>query len=337
MVTLLIATATAGATDTPIEAAPVFASVTIACSALARSVKSEASVRRDSAWRAAVAASSTRLRETEAPNPREAPTAAFFGRAVAVDEDVEVADSETAEPFASRLGGPRPDSWRSSAVVFRWTMFSANEPATPRSPPPAPDVALAEKVFVLFAPDPDGPPVEALMVAPTEETTASTPTLASTVAVARLIATPAPTAVPPALVAAAPSALADASVSPSASSVSAPALAVTEIPSGIDAAALEVTRLIEIAAATLMPPSEVSAGGFAGVFAPEAPFASARSSAYVRWSFAWLVTSPDALSGAPLALAIVVALDEEYPAAANVTLPPADTSRSVTAVTVWFA
>ena len=308
--TLEIAIATAGATATCGLAAPVFAVVVIAWTASARSIRSEAPVRMDSASRAASAASSTRLRATEAPIPREAPrAAASFGRAVAVDEEVDVADSETAEPFAFRDGGPRLDSCRRSAVVFTSTLFSANEPATPMSPPPAPEVALAENVFVLSAAEPDGPAVEAVSEAPSAETIASTPMLASTIAFARLIATPAPTFADPPLAVAAPSALAEASVSPAAVSTSGPP-AVTDSASGIVAVALDVARLIAIAAATLIPPSEVSADGFAGVVAPEAPFALARPSAKSRWLCACPSTSCEAVSGAPLALAVAVALDD---------------------------
>ena len=78
------------------------------------------------------------LRATDAPMPTlDPPAPVVFGSALAVVAVVEVAVSVTSPPFASRL----------AKLIVAWVMTfaitSANEPATPTDPPPAPLVAVA--------------------------------------------------------------------------------------------------------------------------------------------------------------------------------------------------
>ena len=142
------------------------------------------------------------------------------------------------------------------AVVVLATVLIASEPATPTLPAPAPLWASATKSFLASASMP------AWTVRPCALTLALSLTMAVLVAVAAFTATaaPMPTLVPPASVWL-PSALAAASVSALLVTLRAPPVLVMLRPAPIDALVSELATLMPTAAATLTPPSLVSALG----------------------------------------------------------------------------
>ena len=138
-----------------------------------------------------------------------------------------------------------------------------------------------------------------------------------------MIATAAPMAVPPAEVADDPSAFDSAVESPSASRLTAPvALTATSRLTSTTTMAI----VIAMAAATLTPPSEVSAAGACPLPESAAPDSPARVSAKPRWS-AVSPSTPPAFEpdwpspGAPAAEADASVVTEESEAAWNASPP----------------
>src|SRR5688572_17786486 len=181
---------------------------------------------------------------TDAPSPKLVPPPPPLvpGSAFAVLSVEPLAVSVTLPLFVSSVApGPM------AAVVVALPRTSANEPATPTDPPPAPLVPSAPNVLSLVA------------VAVRPSASAMPPIVASAVAFASVIATPAPIdADPPD--AAWPSASHVAVAVLLAVSVSAPVLE-TRVPTGTSAVARELEIVSAIAAATLIGPPEVDADG----------------------------------------------------------------------------
>ena len=103
----------------------------------------------------------------------------------------------------------------------------------------------------------------------------------------------------------------------------------------------DFTMLIAIAAATEMPPAEVSALGVSVAPLPSAPLSAALASAVSRSPL--IALSTDGLgpawsaSGAPAAEAVEVVVFVDVPCARNVIAPPAFAVPSTPARTVWLA
>ena len=267
----------------------------------------------------------TRLIATEAPSPNDVPEIAP-GVAFAADSLLEAAMSETSPAVETE------PVLLIAAVVARFTMSSASEPATPTLPPPAPDFASASKLCFSpapFTPAPSVTPVPLALPA----------TDASFVTFARVIPTAAPTFAVPPLVAD-PSAFDVASVFAAELSESAPP-ALTAVPIAVVAVVELSTIVTATAAATETPPPEVDADGVEVEPDPEPPWAEERALALPR-SPLTVSSTPvpgapaDEAPGAPFALAVAsLSLDEE-PIAWNEIAPAAVTLRCVDASTVWF-
>ena len=217
----------------------------------------------------------------------------------------------------------------SNAELTGFAMLSASEPATPKLPVPAPDVAVALKRCV---PSPDAEFIAASTASASEVIAVPVPTLACVRTSARSIATAAPTPVA-APVTALPSALEVACVAPVAlSETMPPAETVNALPIVVDE---DVdAMLMPIAAATLTAPLDVFAAGV-GV-PPLPPPPGAFASASERWLPACCVTSagPEA---APPALACAVLDVVEACSLESFTSPVACTSRASVAEAAWFA
>ena len=190
------------------------------------------------------------LSATDAPMPTdEPPTPPPAGCAFELDAAFDAAVSETSPPVSRPVEA-------TFAVVERFTIVSANDPATPTVPPEAPDVASDEKVST-----------SSLATGATEASTEivvpkAVPAIdASFVTVASVIATPAAIAAGPAL-AAVPLPLLDASAFSALLTVSAPP-AFTIAPARMVAFAETFAIVIATAAATLIPPPDVEADGVA--------------------------------------------------------------------------
>ena len=69
----------------------------------------------------------------------------ILGVAVTVLATEEEAVSDATPPSRSCPGGPRPAFERTSALLVMFAIVIANEPATPRSPSPTPEVASATR------------------------------------------------------------------------------------------------------------------------------------------------------------------------------------------------
>jgi len=214
---------------------------------------------------------------TDAPKPtlpvvvEPAPT----GRALVVDVDVDVAVTDTS-PGGTSTTGPSI-----VAVVVRFTISRASEPATLTPPDPAPLDAAAPNTCL-----PAAPPAPGVIVAETTKPVAFAifavdGTLAVFVTFASVIATPAPI---PALDAADadPSALLDAAVAAELANVTTPPEVITSPEPSSATVEPVVARSIPTAAATEIFPSEVDADGDAAVPDPLPPLASATASALSR-------------------------------------------------------
>jgi hypothetical protein len=261
-VTLLIATATAGATETPPPLAPVTALVVIVFVPLAVSVMSSAPPTLAAGASSASVVTSTMLSATEAPTPTDDPplVAAF---AVALEDEVDVALSVASSPPVI-VATPS-----TRAVVVTFPMTSASEPATPTDEL-APLVADAARSEDAGAAAFSAMPCELEVPA----------RIAWLEMFASVIATAAPIAAEP-LVVALPFALDDASPVSLALSVRRPPL-VTPMPVGIDAVDRAVVIVSATAAATAIGPPEVDALGALAVPEPAPPFAVAVEFAKVR-------------------------------------------------------
>ena len=143
VVTLEMTTATAGATETPVEEAPVFASVVSALLVVALTLSAPPPSSVPSS--AAVVVSSISAIATEAPMPTSpAPTVPpAAGSAVVLIVELD---------WAAMITAPEPLMVRSpatSALVSRRTMWIATETLRPSvPPPPAPLVVVAPKTWV---------------------------------------------------------------------------------------------------------------------------------------------------------------------------------------------
>src|SRR5688572_22593303 len=240
--TFEIATATAAATATP-PLAPVRASVVAVCVPLAVSVASPAVASVAPFSTRARVSCVTRFRATEAPRPNDVPPV-VPGSARAVEVPAEVAVS-AAFPLLVVALPP------TVALVTILPATSASEPATPTLPPPAPEVACAERSWL------DAP--AALSVSALEVVVPSIRD--SFVTFASVIATPTPTFAVPPLVAV-PLAVDEASAASLDVSVSAAPLE-TDAPLWMLATLDAFATVIATAAATLTLPPLVDADGVA--------------------------------------------------------------------------
>ena len=188
-----------------------------------------------------------------------------------------------------------------TASLLAAEMFSAKEPATPVSPPLAPEVALAanvERESVLSSPLASMPLLDgtsASSVIPSAVMFAPVPMRVCELTSATLTATAMPTPVPPAFAppisVALASAIATASVLFSACRLNAPSAtpspAVKLSPSAIVAFALEPTTLTASAPATWTAPSSVSMRAFPSV-SPVVPVSPPESAARLSAKLCWL-------------------------------------------------
>ena len=288
----------------------------------------------------AVVVSKTMLRAAPAPIPT-VPASLSFAIALSVLETDEAADRVTSLEFM--FGGARAPFDLSSAFVVTLAMVSANEPAMPTLPLPAPEVASASKLCFV---SPALLRIAAARVRPCELTVASVPTTAAFVTVASVMATAAPmfselasTAEP--LPFAVPSVFAEVE------RVTRPPL-VTVRPSAIWASDCEVIIVIAAAAATSteLPPLPLLSSPLfaAGVFVfpeslPLAPedvlLASERFESALPFTSLPEVSSP--LPLAPFALAVASLSVDEEPSAVKLTAPVAARFRSSCESTRWFA
>ena len=289
----------------------------------------------------AVVVSKTMLRAAPAPIPT-VPASLSFAIALSVLETDEAADRVTSLEFM--FGGARAPFDLISAFVVTSAMVSANEPAMPTLPLPAPEVASASKLCFV---SPALLRIAAARVSPCELTVASVPTTAAFVTVASTIATAAPmfrelasTAEP--LPFAVPSVFAEVE------SVTRPPL-VTVRPSAIWASDCEVIIVIAAAAATSteVPPLPLLSSPLfaAGVFVfPESlPLAPERRAVGVREVRVGLAVHVLAarcrrpLPFAPFELAVASLSVDEEPSAVKLTAPVAVRLRSSCESTRWFA
>ena len=197
LVTFEIAIEIDGTTVTPPPAAPVFASVVIACRPSASSVRSCALVSRPVSSIPAKVVSLTIESANEMPRPKLEPPVVPPGSALTVEMLLEAALRETSPPVASTEA-----PLRIAAVVLTVTRLIETEPATPTLPPPAPEAVSAPKRLVV---SPATFVSKAEAVNPCATTTAPVSTADSLVTLARLIATPAPMLTPEPVVDALPS------------------------------------------------------------------------------------------------------------------------------------
>ncbi len=164
-----------------------------------------------------------------------------------------------------------------NASLLVFTMFNASDPATPTSPPAAPEVASAPNVPVL---SPDTSVITASSDNPLAVTITPVPIEASLVTFATFNATAAPMPIEFVPVAE-PSASAAASALLDALNVRAPPAFIVTL-SPIEARVSESVMLTPMAAATLTAPSAVDASGVAAAPEPVAPWEPAVLSPNVR-------------------------------------------------------
>src|SRR5688572_9156705 len=258
------ATAIAGTTETPGPDAPARANASPVCVADAASVKSPPFVSSATGPHSAIVRTVVMLSATDAPMPTlDPPAPVVLGSARASVAVSEVAWILTSPPFALIVAKPV------LLLVMMLAIESANEPATPIDPPPAPLVAVAVTL---------GTVLPAAAVKPFE--LASPLKTALLLMLASVIATPAPTfAEPPAV--ASPLAWLPTLANSLAKSSSAPPLVIGSASATNEFAPVFVT-FTAIAAATLIDPLEVLADGVAPAplespAAPATPFACERS------------------------------------------------------------
>src|SRR6185436_6156210 len=280
---------------------------------------------------ARVSFSTATLMPTDTPTPVLPASAEAF--ASTIDSVVFCALRVTVPVPAFSVAPLASDAWGSASV----TMLSANDPATPVSPPLPPEVALAAN-SCFCAP----PFISASMLAPSLVMLAPEATSAWFSMSATLIATATPTAVSLALpslpspFAALPSAIADASIWFSDFSANLPPALIVTAPT-LASASLDATLSASAAATPTEPESSPLLSVFA--FCPEVlvlpDFDCARAVVLLCWSSELLLPLPSLPSSCalsvPAALAIACAFEDPSALAVKLPAPPAVMSRAVVA------